>query len=65
MPKEDNKILKYIHGEKSMKHRFTIYADLECLPKKMDTCHNNPIKSSKNMNIKLLVIHCFHIVHLS
>ena len=29
MPKEDNKILKYNHGEKSMKIPFTIYADLE------------------------------------
>ena len=29
MPKEDNKILKYNHGEKSMKVPFIIYADLE------------------------------------
>ena len=28
MPKEDNKILKYNHGEKSMKVPFIIYADL-------------------------------------
>ena len=28
MPKEDNKILKYNHGEKPMKVQFTIYADL-------------------------------------
>ena len=26
MPKEDNKILKYNHGEKSMKVPFIIYA---------------------------------------
>ena len=26
-PKEDNKVLKYNHGEKSMKVPFTIYAD--------------------------------------
>ena len=31
MPKEDNKALKYNHGEKSMKHPFIIYADVECL----------------------------------
>ena len=31
MPDEDNKILKYISGEKSLKVPFTIYADLECL----------------------------------
>ena len=46
MPEEDNKILKYNHGEKSMRAPFIIYADLECLPEKMSTCHNNPEKSS-------------------
>ena len=34
MPNEDKKILKYNHGEKSMKASFTIYADLECLLEK-------------------------------
>ena len=29
MPEEDNKMLKYNHGEKSMKVPFTIHADLE------------------------------------
>ena len=38
--KEDNKILKYNHGEKSMKVPFIIYADLESLLEKMNTCHN-------------------------
>ena len=28
MPKEDNKVLKYNHGEKSMKYTFVICADL-------------------------------------
>ena len=46
MPEENNKILKYNHGETSMKYPFIIYADLKCLLKKMDTCHNNPEKSS-------------------
>ena len=46
MPKEDNKILKYNHGEKSMKVPFIIYADLEPLLQKMNTYHNNPKKSS-------------------
>ena len=32
---EDNKILKYNHGEKSMRAPFVIYADLECLLEKM------------------------------
>ena len=46
MPKEDKKILKYNHGEKSIKVPFTIYADLVSLLEKMKTCHNNPQKSS-------------------
>ena len=46
MPKENNKILKYSHGEKSMKAPFVIYADFECLLKKMKTWHDNPKKSS-------------------
>ena len=31
MPNKDNKILKYDHGEKSLKAPFMIYTDLECL----------------------------------
>ena len=34
MLRKDNKILKYKHGEKSMKVPFIIYADLEPLPEK-------------------------------
>ena len=34
MPKQAEKILKYIHGEKSLKAPFIIYLDLECLLKK-------------------------------
>ena len=45
MPDEDNKILKYISGEKSLRVPFTIYADLECLLQKINTCSNNPNKS--------------------
>ena len=45
MPKEDEKILKYNPGEKSLKVPFIIYADLECLLKKIDTCQNDPKKS--------------------
>ena len=41
MPEEDNKILKYNQGEKSVKVPFIIYADLECLLEKMNTCHKN------------------------
>ena len=45
MPNEDNKILKYDHGEKSMKVPFIIHAGLECLLKKMHWCQNNLEKS--------------------
>ena len=45
MPDEDNKILKYIPGEKSLRVPFIIYADLECLLQKINTCSNNPDKS--------------------
>ena len=43
MPNEDNKIIKYNQGEKSIKLLFAIYADLECLLEKMSTCQSNPI----------------------
>ena len=45
MPTKNN-IIKYNHGEKSMKLPFVIYADLECLLEKMSTCINNPNESS-------------------
>ena len=46
MPNEDNKIIKYNQGEKSIKSPFIIYADLECLLEKISTCYNNPEESS-------------------
>ena len=46
MPNEDNKIIKYNQGEKSIKYPFIIYADLECLLEKISTCYNNPEESS-------------------
>ena len=46
MPNEDKKTLKYNHGEKSMKAPFIIYADLESLLEKMDTCYDSSEKSS-------------------
>ena len=42
MPKEDNKVLKHIQGEKSMKVGFITCADLEY----MSTSYNNPKTSS-------------------
>ena len=46
MPTKSNNIIKYKHGEKSMKLPFVIYADLECLLEKISTCINNPNESS-------------------
>ena len=46
MPENDNKILKCNHEENSVKVPFIIYADLEFLLEKMNTCHNNPKKLS-------------------
>ena len=42
---EDKKTLKYNPGVKLLKAPHIIYADLECLLGKTDTCHNNPKKS--------------------
>ena len=67
MPDEDKKMLKYNHGEKSMKSPFIIYADLQCLLKKMHSCQNNPEKSyteKKKLCITLLVIQFLQVVHL-
>ena len=46
MATKNNNIIKYNHGEKSMKLPFVIYTDLECLLEKMSTCINNPNESS-------------------
>ena len=45
MPEEDNKILKYNQGEKFIKVPFIKFYYLSLL-EKMNTCHNNPEKSS-------------------
>ena len=42
MPAEKNKILKFNQYMKSDKISYIIYADLECLIKKIDGCENNP-----------------------
>ena len=52
MPKEDNKILKYNHGERYMKVSFNIYADIESLLEKIYMCHGNP-KNSLTTKINL------------
>ena len=43
MPDENNKILKYVPGEKTLKVPFIVYA--ECLLRKINTCQDNPEKS--------------------
>ena len=58
MPKEDNKILKYNHSKKSKKVPFIIYADLESLPEKMNTFHNNSKKSSTS-KINKQTVSCY------
>ena len=45
MSNDNNKILKYNHGEKSLKAPFMIFTDLECLLEKMHSCQNNLEKS--------------------
>ena len=36
---------KYLPGEKSLKAPFIVYAELECLLKKMPSCKNSPKNS--------------------
>ena len=45
MQEEGKYILKYSPGDKSLKAPFMIYADLECLLKKLQFCQNNPENS--------------------
>ena len=67
MPKEDNKVSKYNHGEKSMKVSFIIYADMESLLEKIITCHNN-LKNSSTTKINkafafwLITVYTFFIL---
>ena len=52
MPTKYNKILKYHHGEKSLKVPFMIYLDLESLLKKMHSYQNDPENSSTEEKAK-------------
>ena len=45
MPKKGTS-LKYLPSIKSMKEPYIIVADIESLLRKMETCANDPIKSS-------------------
>ena len=46
MPGEENNILNYNLGEKSMKIPLIIYGDFESILKEISTCSNDPKKSS-------------------
>ena len=66
MPKKGES-LKYQPGVKSMKAPYIIVGDIEYLLRKMDTCANDPSKSStekKNKLLKYVDIHCLLTVHL-
>ena len=45
MPSKDTKILRFNKYRKSDKVPFIIFANLECLLKKIDGCKNNPENS--------------------
>ena len=51
MPKENKKI-NYLPGEKSLKAQFIVYADLECLLEKVQSCQNNPKNSHTERKAK-------------
>ena len=52
MPEENKNTLKYHYGEKSLKAPFLIFADLECLLKKKQSCQNNPKNSYTERKLK-------------
>ena len=60
------KISKYNPGEKSLNAPSIIYADLECMLGKINTCQNDPKKSSteKKAEHHLQFTHGLHVVHL-
>ena len=66
MPNEDNKMLEYKHGEKSLKAPFMVPADLESLLEKYT--HVKIILKSliqrKKLSILFQVTHGLHVVHL-
>ena len=53
MLEEGKNILKYRPGDKSLKVSFIIYADLECILKKEQSCQNIPTNSYTEEKAKL------------
>ena len=66
MPEEDDKILNYNHGEKSLKVPFIIYIDLECLLEIIRFCLNHPdnLTQREKLSMNLQVMHGIKFVHL-
>ena len=60
MPSWAEKTLKYNLSEKSLKAPYTIYIDLECILKKVQSSQNNPEKSyiGKKLDMNLLIGQC-------
>ena len=57
MPKENNKILKYNPGEKSLKVPFIIYVDLEWILRKINACQVNPVHLiNQELNVVIIEI---------
>ena len=52
MPKEGKNILKHSPGNTSVKAPFIIHAELESLPKKEQSCENNPGNCYKQRKAK-------------
>ena len=51
MPSEDTIILEFNQNQKFDKAPFIIYADLECIIKKIDRCKNNPENSFSTISL--------------
>ena len=49
---KEHEEIKYLPAEKSLKVPFIIYADLECLLKKLRSCQNNPENSYTEKKVK-------------
>ena len=65
MPTEDNKLLEYNHGQKSLKVPFIIYFDLESIPPKMLLFQNNPEKSYTERKAEHISSGCASLVTFS
>ena len=63
MPKENAKI-KYLPGEKSLKAPFIVYADLECLLEKVQSCQNHLENSYTELSTNFQDTHGLQYAHL-